>query len=146
MILIFYYHFEIYNHLATHYHIAYKNKFVRFFSELTGSGIYHYTHHTSEPGKLTVNLGGGLFMFWDRIFGTFEAPPETPPKTGLTGNPDVHMNPWRITFSGFAQVAYELKHNKSWSTRIKILFGDVYYKPPLTKEFLIRKSDPTLNS
>jgi sterol desaturase/sphingolipid hydroxylase (fatty acid hydroxylase superfamily) len=144
LILVFYYHFEIYNHLATHYHIAYKNKVVRFFSDLTGSGIYHYMHHTAEPGKLTVNLGGGLFMFWDRLFGTFEMPGPEPPKTGLTGNPKVRMNPWRVTFSGFAQIGYELKQNKGWKERWMILFGDVYYKPPVTKEYLICDQEQVL--
>lgn len=137
LVLIFYYHFEIFNHLSTHYHMAYHNKLVRFFSDITGSGIYHYMHHTSEEGKETVNLGGGFFMLWDRLFRTFEQPPALPPRTGLTNNPVFVRNPFRVTFSGFAQIWYEMKHNKHWKTRWLILFGDVYYKPPVTKEYLI---------
>ncbi len=137
LILIFYYHFEIFNHLSTHYHTAYHNKFVRFFSDLTGSGIYHYVHHTSEVGKETVNLGGGIYLLWDRIFGTFELPKPIQPDKGLSGNPKILMNPFRVTFSGFAQIWYEWKHNRSWKTRWLILFGNVFYKPPITKEYLI---------
>ncbi|MBK9329620.1 MAG: sterol desaturase family protein [Sphingobacteriales bacterium] len=137
LILIFYYHFEIFNHLSTHYHTAYHNRFVRFFSDLTGSGIYHYVHHTSEVGKETVNLGGGIYLLWDRIFGTFEQPQPTPPNTGLSGNPSILMNPFRVTFSGFAQIWFELKHNHSLKTRWLILFGNVFYKPPVSKEYLI---------
>lgn len=137
LVLTFYYHFEIFNHLPTHYHFAYTNKIVRFFSDLTGSGIYHYMHHTSEKGRETVNLGGGIFMLWDRIFGTFIMPGEEPPVTGLSGNPQTVMNPLRITFSGFAQILYELKHNRDFKTRWRILFGGVFYKPPVSKEYLI---------
>lgn len=137
LVLIFFYHFEIFNHLSTHYHIAFHNKFVRFFSEITGNGIYHYMHHTSEEGKEIVNLGGGLFLMWDRLFKTFEQPLSKPPKTGLTNNPKFLKNPLRVTFSGFAQIWYELKHNASWKTKFKILFGEVYYMPPISKEYLI---------
>lgn len=137
LVLLFYYHFEIYNHAATHYEVSYHNKLVRFFCDISGSGIYHYMHHTSEEGKDAVNLGGGAFLLWDRIFGTYTQPPAIKPVTGLTNNPTVIMNPLRVNFSGFAQLWYELKHNKELKTRWLILFGSIWYKPPYTKEYLI---------
>lgn len=137
IILIFYYHFEIYNHMATHYDISFRNKLVRFFCDITGSGIYHYMHHTSEEGKDAVNLGGGMFLIWDRIFGTYAQPPAIKPNTGLTNNPTVIMNPFRVNFSGFAQLWYELKHNRDFKTRWRIIFGSIWYIPPHTKEYLI---------
>lgn len=137
LVLIFYYNFEIFNHSTPYYHLSYQNKFFRFFCDITGSGAYHYMHHNSMPGKETVNLGGGFFMLWDRLFGTFEQPPTSVPSVGLTHNPDVYMNPFRITFSGFAQIWFELQQNKNWKTRFLILFGGVYYIPPITKEYLI---------
>jgi sterol desaturase/sphingolipid hydroxylase (fatty acid hydroxylase superfamily) len=137
IVLIFYYNFEIFNHSASHYEFAYRNKFVRFFSDISGNGVYHYMHHTSEEGKDAVNLGGGFLLLWDRLFGTFVQPTEIKPKTGLTNNPKIRMNPFRINFSGFAQLGYELKYNKDWLIRLRIIFGSIWYKPPFTKDYLV---------
>lgn len=137
IVLLIYYHFEIFNHATVYYALAFRHKIIRLFSMASGNGIYHYMHHTSAPGKEMVNLGGGLFLFWDRLFGTYGEPPGEAPRVGLTNNPQVHMNPLRVVFSGFAQLAFELRENKNWLTRLQIIFGNIYYKPPVTKEFLI---------
>jgi hypothetical protein len=83
-----------------------------------------------------VNLGGGPFLIWDRLFGTYRKPYAEPPPLGLTNQPEIIWNPFRISFSGFAQMWYEWKHNKDWVVRFKIIFGSIWYKPPITKDYL----------
>ncbi|MGE0638415.1 MAG: sterol desaturase family protein [Bacteroidia bacterium] len=129
---------EIFNHSAIHYNFAYRNFFVRNLSRLFGDvGVYHLMHHSAKPSDEIINLGGGTLQLWDRIFRTYRKPYSQLPQLGLTSQPAINMNPLRILFSGIAQIAWELKMNKSFTARLKILFGNVDYKPALSREFLI---------
>jgi sterol desaturase/sphingolipid hydroxylase (fatty acid hydroxylase superfamily) len=132
---------EKFNHTSAFYNFAFRNPLVRWVSAYYGNGVYHYMHHTSKPGDEIVNIGGSPFMLWDRIFGTYRSPTAEKPAVGLTHNPPIKLNPLAIVFGGIAQIFYELKMNKGWRTRLKIIFGDIYYMPPVTKDFLkIEKS------
>lgn len=136
--LTFGYCFEIFNHSIVHYDFAYKNFFVRNMSRLIGDrGVYHLMHHSAKPNDQTINLGASPFLFWDRLFGTYREPYREAPPVGLTKQPKMRMNPIRIILSGIAQLWFELKENKGWKTRFRILFGPIHYMPPKTKEYLI---------
>ena len=128
---------EKFNHTTVFYNFAYSFKPVRWLSAYFGGGVYHYVHHSAAPGDEVVNVGGGPFLFWDRVFGTYRIPPAEKPPVGLTNNPEIRLNPFAIVISGWQQIAYELRMNKDWLTRLKIIFGDIYYKPPITKDYLI---------
>ncbi|MFN8278546.1 MAG: sterol desaturase family protein [Chitinophagales bacterium] len=128
---------EKFNHSTAGYDIAFGFKPVRWLSAYFGGGVYHYMHHSAVPGHEVVNIGGGPFLFWDRVFGTYCAPtPEAPP-VGLTGQPPIRLSPLAIVLSGWQQLWYEWQHNRDWRIRWRILFGGIYYKPPVTKDFLI---------
>lgn len=132
------YCFEIFNHSIVHYDFAYNNFFVRNFSRIFGGhGVYHLVHHSAFEQDQNVNLGGSPFMFWDRVFGTYRKPYKEAPPVGLTNMPKMHMNPFRIIFSGIAQMYYELKMNRNYLVRMKIIFGGIYYVPPISKDFLV---------
>jgi sterol desaturase/sphingolipid hydroxylase (fatty acid hydroxylase superfamily) len=136
------YSFEVFNHSIAHYKFCYKNPLVRNASRLFGDlGVYHLIHHSAYPQDHTINLGGTPFNFWDRVFGTYRKPYSETPPVGLTNQPPISHNPMRITFSGIAQLIYEWKMNKDFITRLKIIFGDIWYKPPLTKDFLVIKNE-----
>ncbi|MEM7037443.1 MAG: sterol desaturase family protein [Bacteroidota bacterium] len=139
LIFLLFYFVEIFSHSSVHYRFAYRNPIVRNLCRLVGdAGVYHYLHHSSAQDAQMVNLGGGPFNLWDRLFGTYRKPPPDPPPIGLTGQPPLHMNPLRVIFSGFVHIAYELRYNRSWKTRFQIVFGGVEFQPPVSKEFLIR--------
>ncbi len=132
------YWLEIFNHSIVHYPFAHKNFIVRHLSHFYGDrGVYHLMHHSAKDGDQVINVGAGPFMMWDRLFGTYRAPYDEAPPLGLTNTPPISHNPFRIIFSGIVQIGYELRMNKSWRVRFKIIFGSIYYKPPITKEFLI---------
>jgi len=139
----FAYSFEVFNHSLAHYQLCYKNLFIRNITRLFGDlGVYHLVHHSAKPQDQTINLGGTPFMFWDRLFGTYRKPYAETPPVGLTNQPDISRSPFRIIYSGIAQLAYEWKMNKNLLTRFKIIFGGIYYKPPVTKDFLVFKPAP----
>lgn len=124
---------EKFNHSSAFYGFASKHRWLfKFF----GNGPYHYQHHSAREGEEIVNVANFCFNFWDRLFGTFKEPELTKPPVGLTHQPKIILNPFRLYLSGLATILYELKHNKPkhW---FKIIFGSVYYTPPETKEFLI---------
>lgn len=131
------YTFEVFNHSIVHYRFCLKNPIVRNASRLFGDlGVYHLMHHSAKAEDHTINLSGTPLLFWDRLFGTYRKPYEEAPPLGLTNQPEISWSPFRIIFSGIAQLMYELKHNKDFKTRLKIIFGSIWYMPPITKDFL----------
>lgn len=132
------YYMEIFNHSIAHYRFSYNNPLIRNWCRVFGgNGTYHLCHHSAFPQDHNVNLGGGPLLVWDRLFGTYRKPYSDPPPLGLTNQPEIIWNPLRISFSGLVQLWYEWKMNNNWEVRFKIIFGNIWYKPPVTKDFLI---------
>ncbi len=127
---------EKFNHSSVFYGVAFRNRWVYGLFSLFGNGPYHMTHHSAREGEEIVNLANVGFNFWDRLFGTFQKPDRECPPLGLTNQPRIRLNPFRLYLSGLLTILYELRHNAMrhwWS----ILFGSVYYTPPVTRDFLI---------
>ncbi len=127
---------EIFNHTSAFYARILKNRWAYSVMTFFGSGPYHILHHSSLPEHAIANLGGGVFLMWDRVFGTYFKPTDKIPPLGLTGQPDIYLNPLNMALSGLLQVAYELKNNKGVVVRCKILFGGIFYAPPVSKSFI----------
>jgi sterol desaturase/sphingolipid hydroxylase (fatty acid hydroxylase superfamily) len=62
---------------------------------------HHRVHHGSNPQYLDKNYAG-IFIVWDRLFGTFE-PEREPVRYGLTHNINT-FNPVRIAFHEWAAI------------------------------------------
>ncbi|MDM0043856.1 sterol desaturase family protein [Variovorax dokdonensis] len=132
---------EKFNHASAFYDWVCAKPWLKVVFHFFGAGPYHYMHHSAVEGEEINNLGGGGFMLWDKLFGTYVAPRATKPPVGLTNQPKIRMNPLAMYFSGWATIAYELRHNsvRHW---FFILFGSVNYKPPRSKEYLIMNYSP----
>lgn len=62
---------------------------------------HHRVHHAVNPRYLDRNHAG-IFIIWDRLFGTFvEEREDDPPVYGITKNIET-FNPWRIAFHEWA--------------------------------------------
>ena len=146
---------EIFGHSDVFYEKVSRKRWVTWPSLLFGNGIYHYLHHSAEPADAVVahglfkgrdrkvnmvNMGGGFFFFWDWVFGTFTPLRDKRPCVGLTGQPPLHTNPVRLALSGIAQLWYELKMNRGFSTRFKIVFGPSDYTPPVSRDYAIKNA------
>jgi sterol desaturase/sphingolipid hydroxylase (fatty acid hydroxylase superfamily) len=135
------YCFEIFNHSSAHYDLVSRSRILRIIFKIGGGqGVYHYLHHSSAERHQMVNMGAGIWLIWDRLFGTFEEPPIEQPAVGWTGNPEVYHNPLRVVLGGPARIWYELRHNRGFKMRLKILFGSVFWNPPVTIDYLKKKT------
>ncbi len=131
----------IYSHCEVYYTWTRRVRAVRWLSAFYGVASYHYMHHSARPGHEAINLGNWFFMLWDRVFGTYVAPTEERPPTGLTGQPRLHSNPLRLALAGILQLAHELRHNRGLGVRWKIVTGGTDYAPPNTRDFALAEPE-----
>jgi sterol desaturase/sphingolipid hydroxylase (fatty acid hydroxylase superfamily) len=129
---------EVFNHTETVYAWTIGGPLRRFWFHFFGCGAWHQVHHSSEEAHRLVNIGGGPFMLWDRVFGTCVDPPLPKPAMGLTGRPALHWTPMRLALSGHAELIEDLVRNPSWRDRVRILLGPSSYEPPIQSHHLVR--------
>ena len=83
---------------------------------------HHRVHHGSNPKYLDKNMGM-IFIFWDKIFRTFE--PEDPNNKviyGLTQN-YTFSNPLRILFEEFRIIWQDVKKAPGLRNKLMYIFG-----------------------
>ena len=137
---------NMWSHQTALYKWAQGKWIIRVLSTITSEGVYHYLHHSAEPqhnrprGNL-INIGGGLFFCWDRVFGTYVPVSGYQPRVGLQGVTVEQMstNPLRLALAGVAQISYELWHNpaRDW---FRILFGATDYVPARSKDYVLKEA------
>ena len=91
----------------------------------------HRVHHGSNKKYLDKNYGGVLII-WDRLFGTYQKEEEKV-IYGLTKNINTN-NPILINTIEFKSIIRDLKKCKSWKDRIKIIFGNLTWRPNYFKK------------
>lgn len=78
------------------YHTQHINK-MGVWEKIIVTPSHHRVHHAVNPEYLDKNLGQ-IFIFWDKLFGTYQDElPEAPPVYGIT-RPVQTWNPIRINF------------------------------------------------
>ncbi len=103
----------------------------------------HGIHHASDEKYLDKNYGD-VFVFWDKIFGTFQSE-EEPPKYGLTHPIASYSFLWQH-FHYYFELAEACKRTRGFSAKLKVIFGspallDQSIRPDLEKRFLQHRSD-----
>lgn len=81
---------------------------------------HHRVHHGTNPQYLDKNYGG-IFIFWDRLFGTFE-PEREPVKFGLVHNLATY-NPFRIAFHEWAALVRDVWRARGLRARLRYAFA-----------------------
>lgn len=87
---------------------------------------HHRVHHGSNPQYLDKNHAG-IFIVWDRLFGTFE-PENEKVVYGLTKNIETN-NVFVIAFHEFADIARDMKNAGSISGALHAAFRRTNAKP-----------------
>jgi sterol desaturase/sphingolipid hydroxylase (fatty acid hydroxylase superfamily) len=88
---------------------------------------HHRVHHASQGGYLDRNFGG-IFIVWDRMFGSFT--PETEPCAyGLTKNITTN-NPLRVATHEYSAIARDLRAAEGWRQRTAHLLRRPGWQPP----------------
>jgi hypothetical protein len=113
----------------------------------------HRAHHAQNAIYMDRNYGG-VFIVWDRLFGSFQEELDgDPPIFGVT-TPLASWNPLWANVQFYAQLAADARRAQSWWDRLRIWFmptgwrpADVAAKYPISKPDLsqFRKFEVPLN-
>jgi sterol desaturase/sphingolipid hydroxylase (fatty acid hydroxylase superfamily) len=98
----------------------------------------HGVHHASDEKYLDKNYGD-MFVFWDKMFGTYQAE-EEPPKYGLTHPLKSYSFLWQH-FHYYFEIAESYRRANGLKNKLKAVFGspanmDQDIRPELEKKFL----------
>ncbi|WP_207426725.1 sterol desaturase family protein [Pedobacter sp. SYSU D00535] len=95
----------------------------------------HRVHHGSQEKYLDKNYAA-TFIFWDRIFGTYQVEEEEP-EYGLTSKIGNRMDPLFLNFHEFRDMVQDVRQAKGWKDKLFFLFGSpsaVYHRKLKDKE------------
>ncbi len=120
------------------YHTRHINK-MGWLEYVIVTPAHHRVHHAINPEYLDKNYGQ-IFIFWDRMFGTFqEELAEIPAVYGVT-RPVRTWNPIKINFMHLWLLAKDAWHTQSWKDKLRVWImplgwrpADVIEKYPVTK-------------
>ena len=87
---------------------------------LLNTPSHHRVHHGSNPRYLDRNYGG-VFIVWDRLFGTFE-PEDEPVRYGLVHDL-ASFNPVVTATHEWLAIARDLREARSWQARWMAVAG-----------------------
>jgi sterol desaturase/sphingolipid hydroxylase (fatty acid hydroxylase superfamily) len=105
---------------------------------------HHRVHHASNEKYLNKNYGD-LFIFWDKIFGTFQKEEETP-VYGLTHPLKSYSFIWQH-FHYFMEIIHAASGTPGFLNKLRVIFGspeqlDQNIRAQLEKKFLPLKQRP----
>lgn len=107
----------------------------------------HGVHHASNEKYLDKNFGD-VFVFWDKIFGTFQKEEEKP-TYGITHPLHRHSFLWQH-FHYYLEIIEGVRRERSWKNKMKIIFGspevmDQSIRLDIEKVFFEKRKDNFLN-
>lgn len=89
---------------------------------------HHRVHHAINPEYLDKNYGQ-IFIFWDRLFGTFqEERADIPAVYGVT-RPVRTWNPIKINFMHLWLLAKDAWHTQSWKDKLRVWLMPLGWRP-----------------
>ncbi len=109
------------------YHTTYIGK-MGFLEKIIVTPSHHRVHHAINPIYIDKNHGQ-IFIFWDKMFGTFQEELETePPVYGITV-PVRTWNPIKINFQHIWLMITDTFKTKYWTDKLKIWYGKTGFRP-----------------
>jgi sterol desaturase/sphingolipid hydroxylase (fatty acid hydroxylase superfamily) len=89
---------------------------------------HHRVHHAINPEYIDKNHGQ-IFIFWDKLFGTYQEELDTvPPVFGIT-RPAQTWNPFRINFQHLSLLICDAWRAENWKDKITIWFKPTGWRP-----------------
>ena len=99
-----------------------------FLEKIFVTPMNHGIHHAKNKEYIDANYGG-VFILWDRIFGTYiSEKPEIKPVYG-TVKPLNSWNPVWANFQVFHQMVQDTIHTEKVADKIKIWYGPTNWRP-----------------
>ncbi len=107
-------------------HTEHINKMWAWFEAVFNTPSHHRVHHGRDPKYIDKNFAG-VFILWDKMFGTFKSEEERP-NYGIT-TPLKSWNPVYANFAHYFDLAKTLRKTKSFSDGLKVLFKKPGWRP-----------------
>jgi sterol desaturase/sphingolipid hydroxylase (fatty acid hydroxylase superfamily) len=117
-------------------HTEHINKLPRWFEWFFNTPSHHRVHHGRDPKYIDKNYAG-VFIIYDRMFGTFQKEEERP-NYGIT-KPLNSWNPVYANFAHYIDLYHDVKKTRSAGDALKVLF----YPPGWRPEYLGGPQRPT---
>jgi len=92
---------------------------------------HHRVHHGMDQQYLDRNYGG-IFILFDRAFGSFQAE-TTRPHYGLTKQVDT-FNIWKLETFEYVAIARDVRHARRWRDRMGYIFGPPGWEPAARRD------------
>ncbi len=109
------------------YHTQHINK-MGFLEKIIVTPSHHRVHHAINPEYIDKNYGQ-IFIFWDKLFGTYqEELPDVPPVYGIT-RPVRTWNPLKINFQHAWLLIKDAWRTKNWKDKFTLWFRHTGYRP-----------------
>jgi sterol desaturase/sphingolipid hydroxylase (fatty acid hydroxylase superfamily) len=94
----------------------------RWFEAVMNTPSHHRVHHATNPRYLDRNFAG-IFIIWDRLFGTFvDEEAGDPCRYGIVRNIG-SFNPLRIALHEWVAIGRDLRAARSWRERLVFVLG-----------------------
>lgn len=87
---------------------------------------HHRAHHGVNPEYIDTNYAG-MFIIWDRLFGTFE--PEEADVVYGTIRPVASWNPAWVNAVKFVEIGRLVARARSWRDRLRLVLGPPEWRP-----------------
>ncbi len=103
----------------------------------------HRVHHAQNDRYIDCNYGG-VFIVWDRLFGSFVPESKEEPIVYGVRRPLNSWNPIWANFQVYAQLCRDAWHTKRWQDKLAIWFKPTGWRPAdVQQEFPLQKTDLT---
>ncbi len=102
-------------------HTEYIRKCPRWMEYIFATPSNHRVHHGSQEQYIDKNYGA-TFIFWDRIWNTYE-PEVEKVKYGITTNIENKANPFHINFHEYKDLWQDVKKAKGFRKKLFYIFG-----------------------
>jgi sterol desaturase/sphingolipid hydroxylase (fatty acid hydroxylase superfamily) len=103
-------------------HTEYIRKLHPWIEYIFATPSNHRVHHGSQPKYINKNYGA-TFVFWDRIFKTYQKEEEQA-HYGITEDITKKSNPLHINFHEYGAILKDMASTRSWRRKWFYLFGD----------------------
>jgi sterol desaturase/sphingolipid hydroxylase (fatty acid hydroxylase superfamily) len=126
------------------YHTKHIKK-MGFLEKIIVTPSHHRIHHAINPVYRDKNHGQ-IFIFWDKLFGTYQEELATePPVYGITRPADT-WNPIRINFQHLWLMIKDAWHASSWKDKLTIWFKPTGWRPEgFEEQYPVRKINDVFN-
>jgi alkylglycerol monooxygenase len=106
---------------------------------------HHRVHHAINKEYLDKNLGQ-IFIFWDKLFGTYQKElEEAPPVYGIT-RPVRTWNPIKINFQHLWLMMKDAWRTNNWKDKFTLWFKPTGYRPAdVAEKYPVYKIDDVYN-